>query len=413
MAKDATTTAEPPATTGAGTSAVPLLRDLVGGKWTDSRATAHVDVFNPATGAVIAKTPLGTRADVDAAVAAAKAAFPGWRATPVVERARSMFAFKNRLEEHFEEIARIVTTEHGKTLDESRGSVRRGIEAVEVACGMPSMMMGYGLEDIARGLDCDVHRQPMGVFGAIAPFNFPAMVPLWFLPFAVATGNTFVVKPSELVPLSQKRMHELLSECVPPRRREPRERGRRRRERALRAPGRQGRLVRGLDARREARLPDRHERGQARPGPRRREELHRRHARREPRQVHRHRVGILLRLRGRALPRGLDRRHGGRRKPPRGRARAPRRRRESDPCGRRARAGRHDGARDPRGGEEARPRLRREGPRGGRRARPRRARPHREGPRERFFPRADDFRQGVAEVDHRARGDLRAGPLAS
>ena len=129
----------------------PLLSDFVGGAWVDSRATSSCDVYNPATGAVIAKSPLGTRADVDAAVAAAKAAFPAWRATPVVERARAMFAFKDRLEEHFEEIARIVTTEHGKTLDESRGSVRRGIEAVEVACGMPSMMMGYGLEDIARG----------------------------------------------------------------------------------------------------------------------------------------------------------------------------------------------------------------------------------------------------------------------
>jgi len=197
-------------------ASAPRVPDFVGGKWVESRATQHVDVFNPATGAVIARTPLGTRADVDAAVAAAKAAFPAWRATPVVERARTMFAFKNRLEEHFDELARLVTTEHGKTLDESRGSVRRGIEAVEVACGMPSMMMGYGLEDIARGLDCDVHRQPLGVFGAIAPFNFPAMVPLWFLPFAVATGNTFVVKPSELVPLSQKRIHELLDGCVPP-----------------------------------------------------------------------------------------------------------------------------------------------------------------------------------------------------
>src|SRR5512141_14358 len=215
MGPDVSTT-ERTAATGTTPATAPLLRDFVGGAWVDSRATSSVDVYNPATGAVIARAPLGTRADVDAAVAAAKAAFPAWRATPVVERARSMFAFKNRLEEHFDEIARIVTTEHGKTLDESRGSVRRGIEAVEVACGMPSMMMGYGLEDIARGLDCDVHRQPMGVFAAIAPFNFPAMVPLWFLPFAVATGNTFVVKPSELVPLSQKRMHELLAECVPP-----------------------------------------------------------------------------------------------------------------------------------------------------------------------------------------------------
>ena len=171
---------------------VPVLSNFIGGMWVDARASGTVDVFNPATGAVIAKTPLSTRGDVDAAVAAAKAAFPAWRATPVVERARTMFAFKNRLEEHFEELARIVTTEHGKTLDEARGSVRRGIECVEVACGMPSLMMGAGLEDIARGIDCDVHRQPLGVFGAIAPFNFPAMVPLWFLPFAVATASPLV-----------------------------------------------------------------------------------------------------------------------------------------------------------------------------------------------------------------------------
>jgi malonate-semialdehyde dehydrogenase (acetylating)/methylmalonate-semialdehyde dehydrogenase len=216
MAPDVTTAADRTTSAVSASAGAPLLRDFVGGRWVDSRAASTIDVYNPATGAVIARAPLGTRADVDAAVAAARAAFPAWRATPVVERARAMFAFKNRLEEHFEELARIVTTEHGKTLDESRGSVRRGIEAVEVACGMPSMMMGYGLEDIARGLDCDVHRHPVGVFAAIAPFNFPAMVPLWFLPFAVATGNTFVVKPSELVPLSQKRMHELLASCVPP-----------------------------------------------------------------------------------------------------------------------------------------------------------------------------------------------------
>src|SRR5664279_1670897 len=114
---------------------VPVLSNFIGGIWVDARASGTVDVFNPATGKVIAKTPLSTRGDVDAAVGAAKAAFPAWRATPVVERARTMFAFKNRLEEHFEELARILTTEHGKTLDESRGSVRRGIECVEVACG--------------------------------------------------------------------------------------------------------------------------------------------------------------------------------------------------------------------------------------------------------------------------------------
>ncbi len=120
-------------------------------------------------------------------MAAAKKAFPAWRDTPAPVRARAMFRFRELLEEHFEELAATVTREHGKTLDESRGSVRRGIECVEVACGIPSMMMGYGLEDIASGIDCRSIRQPLGVFAAITPFNFPAMVPLWFLPFAVAT----------------------------------------------------------------------------------------------------------------------------------------------------------------------------------------------------------------------------------
>ncbi len=128
-----------------------------------------------------------------------------------------MFRFRELLEEHFDEIAATVTREHGKTLDESRGSVRRGIECVEVACGTPSLMMGYGLENIASGIDCQVLRQPLGVCAAIAPFNFPAMVPLWFLPFAVATGNTFIVKPSEQVPLTQRLMATLLEECgLPP-----------------------------------------------------------------------------------------------------------------------------------------------------------------------------------------------------
>src|SRR5450830_2089221 len=139
---------------------VPVLSNFIGGMWVDARASGTVDVFNPATGKVIAKTPLSTRGDVDAAVGAAKAAFPAWRATPVAERARTMFAFKNRLEEHFEELARILTTEHGKTLDESRGSVRRGIECAEVACGAPSLMQGFGLEDISAGIDCHVVRQP-------------------------------------------------------------------------------------------------------------------------------------------------------------------------------------------------------------------------------------------------------------
>ena len=193
------------------------LTNFVGGRWIASRASESLDVHNPATGEVIAKTPLSTGEDLDAAVQAAKKAFPAWRDTPVVVRARAMFRFRQLLEDHFEELAATVTREHGKTLDESRGSVRRGIECVEVACGTPSLMMGYGLENIASGIDCNVIRQPLGVCAAIAPFNFPAMVPLWFLPFAVATGNTFIVKPSEQVPLTQRLMVQLLEQCgLPP-----------------------------------------------------------------------------------------------------------------------------------------------------------------------------------------------------
>ena len=194
-----------------------VLQNYIGGAWTASQATDFVNVHNPALGAVIAKTPLSTRADLDAAVQAAAKAFPAWRDTPVVQRARAMFKFVNLLEQHFEELARTVTTEHGKTIDESRGSVRRGIECVEVACGAPSLMMGYGLEQIATNVDSSVVRHSLGVVAAITPFNFPAMVPLWFLPFAVATGNCIIIKPSEQVPLSARFLFRLLEQCdIPP-----------------------------------------------------------------------------------------------------------------------------------------------------------------------------------------------------
>jgi malonate-semialdehyde dehydrogenase (acetylating)/methylmalonate-semialdehyde dehydrogenase len=193
------------------------LTNFVGGSWVPSRATEFLDVHNPATGEVIARTPLSTGEDLDAAVAAAEKAFPGWRDTPPTVRARAMFRFRELLNESFEELARTVTREHGKTLEESRGSVRRGIECVEAACAAPSLMMGYAQENIANGIDCQVLRQPLGVCAAIAPFNFPAMVPLWFLPFAVATGNTFLIKPSEQVPLTQRLIAGLLERCgLPP-----------------------------------------------------------------------------------------------------------------------------------------------------------------------------------------------------
>jgi len=194
-----------------------VLSNFINGRWVPSSATSHLEVTNPARGVVIARTPLSHAADVDSAVRAASAAFPGWSETPPVVRARTMFTLKQLLEAHVEELARLVTTEHGKTLDESRGSIRRAIECVEVACGAPSMLMGYGLENVSAGIDCVAMRQAVGVCAAIAPFNFPAMVPLWFLPFAVTCGNTFVLKPSEQVPLSQQRIFELLEQCdLPP-----------------------------------------------------------------------------------------------------------------------------------------------------------------------------------------------------
>src|SRR4249920_3654150 len=198
-------------------SDVEVLDNFIGGRWVSAQTTEFFDVHNPAVGDVIGRTPLSTGADVDAAVRAATDAFPAWRDTPVNARAQVLYRFKAALEAHFDELARTVTTEHGKTLDEARGSVRRGIECVEVACGAPSLMQGAALEDISRGIDCHVVRQPLGVCAAIAPFNFPAMVPMWFLPFAIVTGNTFVLKPSEQVPLSMRRMFELLEQCdLPP-----------------------------------------------------------------------------------------------------------------------------------------------------------------------------------------------------
>lgn len=183
--------------------------NYIGGAWVQAGATESLALTNPATGEALGRVPLSNAKDVEDAVAAAQAAFPAWRATPAPVRARYLFKLKALLDEHLDEISSIVTQENGKTLDESRGSVKRGIENVEHACGIPTLMMGQTLEDVATGIDCEYVRQPMGVFAAITPFNFPAMVPLWFWPYAIATGNTFVLKPSEQVPLSQQRIIEL------------------------------------------------------------------------------------------------------------------------------------------------------------------------------------------------------------
>jgi malonate-semialdehyde dehydrogenase (acetylating)/methylmalonate-semialdehyde dehydrogenase len=189
------------------------LRNYVGGEWVPSAGTESREIINPATGELLAKVPIGTAADVDAAVKAAEAAFVDWRRVPAVERARCLFRYKHLLEQHKDELAEIVTREHGKALPESAGSVRRGIENIEHACGIPTLLMGDTVEDVARGIDCYTMRQPLGVFAAIVPFNFPAMVPMWFWPYAVACGNTFIIKPSEQVPMSQQRLVELAAEA--------------------------------------------------------------------------------------------------------------------------------------------------------------------------------------------------------
>jgi malonate-semialdehyde dehydrogenase (acetylating)/methylmalonate-semialdehyde dehydrogenase len=191
---------------------VPLVKNYIDGEWAESKGEIK-DVVNPAKYEVIAKVPISTKEEIDAAVEAAKAAFPDWRRTTPLARARCLFRLKELLEEHFEEVSRVQTQEHGKTIDESRGETRRGIENVEVACGIPTLMMGYNLEDIATGIDEYVIRQPLGVFGIIGPFNFPFMIPLWSAPYAVATGNCVVIKPSSEVPLSQMKIAELVDEA--------------------------------------------------------------------------------------------------------------------------------------------------------------------------------------------------------
>lgn len=190
--------------------------NYIGGEWRRS-AGAAADVYNPATGEAIATVPLSPAADVHDAVQAAAAAFPQWRRTPPVERVQYLFKLKALLEAHLDEIGRTLTTECGKTYAESVGELRRGVENVEVACGIPILLQGYHSEDIARGIDELLLRQPVGVVAAITPFNFPGMIPLWFLPYAIACGNTVVVKPSEKVPLTMQKIMRLIEQTgLPP-----------------------------------------------------------------------------------------------------------------------------------------------------------------------------------------------------
>jgi malonate-semialdehyde dehydrogenase (acetylating)/methylmalonate-semialdehyde dehydrogenase len=189
------------------------VQNYVDGEWVTSESSRLLDVVNPATSEAIAEVPLSTRAETEEAISAAVDAFEEWRETPPNIRVQPLFRLKSLFEEQYEEIARIVTQEHGKVIDEARGSVRRAVDNIEFACGIPSLLMGDTLEDgAATGIDEEFIRQPLGAYAAVAPFNFPAMVPLWFWPVAVACGNTFIVKPSEQVPLTQNRIFELIDE---------------------------------------------------------------------------------------------------------------------------------------------------------------------------------------------------------
>ena len=199
------------------TPATRLLDNYIAGRFTRAASSDALDVTNPATGAVLARVPLSSAGDLDAAVRAAREALPAWRAVSVIERGRRLFALREGLDARRDELARSVTTEMGKTLDDARAEVARMIEMVECACAIPTTMQGRVLEDVARNVDAETVRQPVGVCAAIVPFNFPAMVPFWFLPFAIGCGNSFVLKPSEQVPLTQQIAFEVLDSLgLPP-----------------------------------------------------------------------------------------------------------------------------------------------------------------------------------------------------
>ena len=190
---------------------------LIAGERRVSRATQFGELRNPSTGGLLAQVPMCSANEVDEAVSSARAAFPGWAATPVVERARILLRYRETLSRHAEELARLVTREHGKTLSESRASVQRGLEMVEFACGWPGLSMGQVLPNAASGIDCQTTPTPVGVCVGITPFNFPVMTPLWMFPLSIVCGNTFVLKPSEKAPLSAVRLGELFTESgLPP-----------------------------------------------------------------------------------------------------------------------------------------------------------------------------------------------------
>lgn len=193
-----------------------ILKNFINGQWVESSGTKTLEVPNPATGEVLARVPISTKEDVDRAVQAAKKAFETWKNTPVPKRARIMFTFHHLLNEHHEELAKLIVQENGKAYKEAYGEIQRGIECVEFAAGAPTLMMGESLSGIAEGIDSEMFRYPLGVVAGITPFNFPMMVPLWMFPLAIACGNTFVLKPSERTPILANKLAELFTQAGAP-----------------------------------------------------------------------------------------------------------------------------------------------------------------------------------------------------
>ncbi len=279
-------------------TAAPVCPNYLGGKWITPSGKSSSNVFNPSRGSVIATVPMCGQEEVDAVVASAKAAFPDWRDTPPNERAQVLFRAKIMLEEAFEELCLGIATEHGKTLSEARGDLRRGIEVVEYACGVPTLLMGESLENIARGIDCHTDRHPLGVVAGICPFNFPALVPMWMWPLAIACGNTFVLKPSEKVPAHDAACRRHPGESRSASRRDEHRPWRARMRRCHpRASGCESRQLRRLHPRRPGNPPQGHLPRKARPGRRWSEKFHHPHARRRYRPHRRGRERRCLRLR--------------------------------------------------------------------------------------------------------------------
>ncbi len=189
---------------------------FINGKQVEGQSGRGGKVYNPATGAVTAETPLATSAEVETAIASAQAAFPAWSDTAVGKRAQLMFAFRDKIIQHMDELAEILSSEHGKTLDDAKGEITRGLEVVEFACGIPQLLKGEHNQTVARGVDTWSMRQPLGVVAGITPFNFPAMIPLWMFPVAIACGNTFILKPSDRDPSTGIRLAELFLEAGAP-----------------------------------------------------------------------------------------------------------------------------------------------------------------------------------------------------